>query len=88
MRIRPRFLSALDRRTKMPLTTRRDLLKGAAALAATSRLESAEAGLALARGAKGELMGTTVSGCKVGISAEGSSELLLLHSRIEGASRN
>ena len=53
-----------------------------------SRLECAETGLLLARGAKGELMGTTVSGCKVGISAEGTSELRILHSRIEGCSRN
>ena len=53
-----------------------------------SRLECAETGLILARGAKGELIGTTVSGCKVGISAERTSELCVLHSRIEGASRN
>ena len=53
-----------------------------------SRLERAEAGLLLTRGAKAELIGTTVSGCKVGISAEGTSGLSILHSRIEGAFRN
>ena len=53
-----------------------------------SRLERAEAGLILSRGARGELTGTTVSGCKVGISAEGTSGLSLFHSRIEGAFRD
>lgn len=53
-----------------------------------SRLERAEAGLILARGARGELVGTTVSGCKVGISVEGDSGLDVLHSRIEGAFRD
>ena len=53
-----------------------------------SRLERAEAGLVLTRGARGEVVGTTVSTCKVGISAEGSSGLSLLHSRIEGAFRD
>jgi hypothetical protein len=53
-----------------------------------SRLERAEAGLVLARGARGELMGSTVSGCKVGISVEEGSGLNILHSRIEGAFRN
>ena len=52
-----------------------------------SRLERAEAGLILSRGARGELTGTTVSGCKVGISAEGTSGLSIFHSRIEGAFR-
>jgi hypothetical protein len=53
-----------------------------------SRLERAEAGLILTRGASGELVGTTVSGCKVGISAEGTAGVSILHSRIEGAFRN
>ena len=53
-----------------------------------SRLERAEVGLLLTRGARGELMGTTISGCKVGVSAEGTSGLSILHSRIEGAFRN
>lgn len=52
-----------------------------------SRLDGAEVGLLLNRGAKAELMGSTVSGCKVGISVESASTLNLLHSRIEGAFR-
>ncbi|MEI8312888.1 MAG: right-handed parallel beta-helix repeat-containing protein, partial [Verrucomicrobiota bacterium] len=53
-----------------------------------SRLERAEAGLILTRGARGEVIGTTVSACKVGISAGGASGLSILHSRIEGAFRD
>lgn len=53
-----------------------------------SRLDRAEVGLLLARGAKAELLGTAVSGCKVGISVESASTLNLLHSRIEGAFRD
>ena len=53
-----------------------------------SRLEGAEAGLVLARGARGELMGSAVSGCKVGISVEETSGLTVLHSRIEGSFRD
>ncbi|MEI8311241.1 MAG: right-handed parallel beta-helix repeat-containing protein, partial [Verrucomicrobiota bacterium] len=53
-----------------------------------SRLEGADAGLVLARGARGELMGSTVSGCKVGISVAQDSALSILHSRIEGTFRN
>ena len=54
----------------------------------SSRLDNAETGLLISSGAKGELLGTTVSGCRVGISAEGASGLNIFHSRIEGAFRN
>ena len=53
-----------------------------------SRLERAEVGLLLTHGASGELVGTAVSGCKVGISAQSTAGLSLLHSRIESAFRD
>lgn len=53
-----------------------------------SRLEGAAAGLALTRGCRGELLGTTVTGCKAGISVGSDSSLGVLHSRVEGTVRN
>lgn len=53
-----------------------------------SRIERTEVGLLLAKGARGELVGTTVSNCTVGISAEATAGLSVLHSRIEGAFRD
>lgn len=49
------------------------------------RLERANVGLVLSRGGKAEIVGCTVSGCHVGISAENAAGLSVLHSRIEGA---
>ncbi|MEI6492164.1 MAG: right-handed parallel beta-helix repeat-containing protein [Verrucomicrobiota bacterium] len=53
-----------------------------------SRLERAEAGLILSAGAQGELLGSTISGCQVGISVERDSGFSSFHSRIEGSFRN
>lgn len=52
-----------------------------------SRIERAEVGLMLDGGARAELLGTTVSGCMVGVSAEAAGGLSMLHSRIESSFR-
>lgn len=51
------------------------------------RVDSADVGILLSTGAKGEVTGTTVTGCQVGISAEMSGGLNVFHSRIEGSFR-
>lgn len=51
------------------------------------RIDSADVGLSLANGAKGEVTGTAVTGCQVGICAEKGGELNVFHSRIEGSFR-
>lgn len=53
-----------------------------------SRIERAEVGLMLDGGARAELLGTTVSGCKVGVSAEAAAGLSIHHSRIESSFRD
>ncbi|MCX6972217.1 MAG: right-handed parallel beta-helix repeat-containing protein [Verrucomicrobia bacterium] len=53
-----------------------------------SRIERAEVGLMLDGGARAEILGTTVSGCKVGVSAEAAGGLSIHHSRIESSFRN
>ena len=49
------------------------------------RLDHSDIGLLLTQGAKGEVCGSTVSGCQVGISAEKETSLNIFYSRIEGA---
>jgi len=52
------------------------------------RIDHADVGLELSQGATGEITGSSVIGCLVGISAEKSAGLGIFHCRIEGSFRN
>ncbi len=53
-----------------------------------SRVERAEVGVLLTEGAKGEIVGTAVTNCQVGVSAQNANALHLLSCRVEGAFRD